>query len=153
MSTSIFDAIDALETGFTTALATASPSSGQVQVNNGPVRDYNRESVWIMDLTTPSDQDWATLGHVKRKERYSLNASLVVGGGEQITFGTQRSRAETLFALIESWLRSNVDLGLSGSYQDIRAAILSNNLLQFPNPDDGSPVVQVDFTVGVEARI
>ena len=138
---------------FETQLATSGPDGGQIEVVYGPVRNYDRESVGIGDVTSPAEQVWALLGNSSREERYAINTTIVAGDPRHQTPRAQIDRAFVILGVLETWLRANVDLGLSGSFTHIRTQVASVNVQQFPDPDADGPVVQTDFTVGVVTRI
>lgn len=136
-----------------TTLKSGFDSATTVPVYFGPQRDTERECVWIGDVTTPGEQEWALLGHSQREERFSVNATVLAGDPQYDTPDTQIARAFTVFGLLETWLRSNVDLGLSATFTHLRAEVQRVGVQQYPMPDGGNPAVQVDFSVLVVARI
>lgn len=124
-----------------------------VPVYFGPQRDTERECVWIGDVTTPGEQQWALLGAEQREERFAANVTVLASSPQYQTPDAQITRAFQIFGLLETWLRSNVDLGLSATFRHLRAEVARVGVQQYPHADDGHPTVQVDFAVAVVARI
>lgn len=145
-------ATSAISTVLTT-LKAGFDSATTAPVYFGPQRDGERESVWIGDVTTPGEQQWGPFGNQAREERFAVNATVLAADPRYQTFDDQIARAFTLFGLLETWLRSNIDLGLSATFTHLRAEVSRVGVQQYPHSDGGTPVVQVDFSVAVVARI
>lgn len=150
---SIGTVLTTLKSNFTTQLASSDLDGGQIPVSFGPQRDFERESVLIGDLTSPGEQKWALLGNSSREEQYAVNVTVLAGDPRKQTFDDQVARAFSVFGTLETWLRANVDLGLSSTFTHLRCEVATVNVQQYPHPDHNGPVVQIDFAVRVITRI
>lgn len=136
-----------------TTLKAGFDSATSVPVSFGPQRSLDREQVLVGDVTTPAEQAWSFLGNQAREEEFAVNTTVLAMDPQHQTYDDQIGRAFTIFGLLETWLRSNVDLGLSATFTHLRAEVSRVGVQSYPNPDGGTPAVQIDFSVKVTARI
>ena len=136
-----------------TTLKSGFDSATTVPVSFGPQRDFDREQILIGDVTTPAEQQWSFLGNQAREEEFAVNTTVLAMDPQYQSYDDQIGRAFTIFGVLETWLRANVDLGLSASYTHLRAEVSRVGVQSYPNADGGTPAVQIDFSVKVNARI
>lgn len=126
-------------------------------VDGPPIKTQRRKSgAYLMASPTgafevPFAQTWAGAGSLARNEQYDIPGYLEVWSGSSNQPSVSRLRADLFegLALLEAWLRSNVDLGISG--YTLRAHLTAGDYTQ--SQELTGLTIRLTFTVNVQARI
>ena len=132
------------------ALVTAFVAETTVAVTYGEPRpkDAKREHV-IVGPVEGWTASWAGLGAQRRQEEFNLQVQVLVADSSATSFQTPVERAFTLVGTVETTLRNDFDLGVSGVVMTDPVASGDPQLFW---TDDGMGVL-VTLSCGVTTRI
>lgn len=149
-TTLIPSALDALLTGFDSVLS--------IDVVEGPpVQNEEDTGLFVGasgdDVEIPAQQRWPGLAHVHRDETFEIPCQLYrkSGDSDPADFKTIRNLLFADLALIETWLRTHVDLGMAGS-NNVRAQF-GETFSYFPVRTGDGLLLRIDFNINIEGRI
>jgi hypothetical protein len=132
------------------ALVTAFAPETTVAVTYGEPRpkDAKREHV-IVGPVEGWSAGWAGIGAGRRQEEFNLQVQVLVADSSSATFQTPVERAFTLAGTVETTLRNDFDLGVSGVVMTDPVAAGDPQLFW---TDDGMGVL-ITLSCGVTTRI